>query len=269
VIDDRDIALAVRKFEAWAEENEPQFARLLRAQVIEDELGGPGSGHWGHSGNPPNVGGSSAGGGLVRIGAGADSSVEERREQAQKYQRVRAEVGEAVSGMSAEVRAGVAAGVVSCQAHGLKTGNEKLYGVDEKGAKVGEALGNENSVGGSAADDLVELAYATIHNHPGSSSFSNGDIWTFTDSPARHMIIIGNNGTLYTLSKPHGWTGQGGREASKIYKAEWNKSYQEYAQQVKNGANSRLILQKHSHEVVTKTAEATGLIYRRIEPRQK
>jgi uncharacterized protein YhfF len=37
VIDDRDIALAVRKFEAWAEENEPQFARLLRAQVIEGE----------------------------------------------------------------------------------------------------------------------------------------------------------------------------------------------------------------------------------------
>jgi hypothetical protein len=37
VIDDRDIALAVRKFEEWAEENEPQFARLLRAQVIEGE----------------------------------------------------------------------------------------------------------------------------------------------------------------------------------------------------------------------------------------
>jgi hypothetical protein len=268
VIDDRDIALAVRKFEAWAEENEPQFARLLRAQVIEDELGGPGSGHWGHSGNPPNVGGSSAGGGLVRIGAGADSSVKKRREQAQKYRKVRTEVGGAMPDMPAEVRAGVAAGVVSCQAHGLKTGNEKLYGVDEKGAKMGEALGNKDSVAGREAEDLSLYSNVFIHNHPSSSSFSDGDIGIFYSSLAQHMVVVGHDGTLYTLSKPPGWK-MSGNNAGRIYRTHWDRLHDGYKEQVVSGGNYGLLLKAFTHEVTTLTAEAAGFIYHRIEPRQK
>ncbi len=48
-------------------------------------LGGPGSGNWGHAGRPGKIGGSAPGGGLATIGAGKGSSVDERRSASQSY----------------------------------------------------------------------------------------------------------------------------------------------------------------------------------------
>jgi hypothetical protein len=174
-------------------------ARLSIARELAARKGGPGSGNWGHSSytRVGQVGGSDSGGGLAAIGAAPESTPQERAETAARYGRVR----RTLPPVSQELRSGIARELATLARYAEGSEEEEAARLlDIEGHFLGEQIaGGRGYV--DIPDDLLDRMHVFVHNHPGSASFSGGDISVLLATDAQHAIVYGKNGTIYRLSK--------------------------------------------------------------------
>jgi hypothetical protein len=86
--------------------------------------------------------------------------------------------------------------------YGLETGNEKIIAIDiNTGEIVVEKVGTRNKVFWSLKPKYTG-SVITVHNHPGSTTFSSNDLFDFgTNHNTICMSIQGHNGNSYSLRK--------------------------------------------------------------------
>ena len=88
---------------------------------------------------------------------------------------------------------------------------------DKNGKEVFRADGNNNHV---EYDDDLAVNRVTVHNHPGSTTFSYGDIESAISTNQSEMHVITQSGIIYSLKRPKkGW----GIKASQLHE-ETNKA---------------------------------------------
>jgi len=168
-----------------------------------------------------------------------------------------------------KARQAVIKSILAVQEHGIANGTEAIEGYDKNGNKIdGMPTGTTNSV--VHKDILTDDTYVFVHNHPSSSSFSDGDIEVFANSKAQHMLVVGHDGTLYKLSKPDNWKPSPVRAyisytASYLdYKSDLTPKYQNLFNE---GGNSNVLWKEHSHEILNKLSKDSGFDYVRVLPR--
>lgn len=200
--------------------------------------GGPGSGNWGHAGRPGAKGGSALRSVAMSITTGPDYKVRQA----------------SVKGISQVLK------------HGLKTGNEAIVGYDKEGKSIdGMPTGDNNSCSATAV--IHPDTHITIHNHPSSSSFSDGDLIVLMKNPGKHMMVVGHDGTIYKLTKPDNWVDKGYSSSviEKSYLKVRDRLMPKYQPKVLKGEISSFEAWKaHSHDIVTELAKGFGLDYQRI-----
>ncbi len=82
---------------------------------------------------------------------------------------------------------------------------------DKNGKEVFRADGDDKHV---EFDDALAANRVTVHNHPGSSTFSYGDIETAISTNQSEMHVITQSGIVYSLKRPQkGW----GIKASQLH----------------------------------------------------
>jgi hypothetical protein len=91
-------------------------------------------------------------------------------------------------------------------AHGLATGNEKLYVYSVLGTELYKREGDDKSVPvefdtKEEVTQYINISNVMVHNHPSSNPFSPDDIAHFAEIRARHSIVIGHDGDIHILSK--------------------------------------------------------------------
>lgn len=130
--------------------------------------GGPGSGNFGHSGRPGEVGGSSSDG----------------------------------SGISQEARA-IGDELISL---GRASGKEHGIALGKDGQELGRSIGSDDSVdlpeGIDRQDASLEIQWH--HNHPLEASLSTGDIINFAETPALQSITAHTDTTTYQATRVAG-----------------------------------------------------------------
>lgn len=174
-----------------------------------------------------------------------------------------------LGGVSNEkVRQQVIKGIRQVQSHGLTTGNEAIVGYDINGNQIDSMPTGDNS---SVDQEPImnKDTYAFVHNHPTSSSFSDGDFGVFATSPAQHMIVIGHDGTLYKLSKPSNWVSPSGDYATYAM-AHQNKKQDlmpKYQKMFNEGGNGNTLWKEHSHEIMKALSKEYGFDYTRVLPK--
>lgn len=161
-------------------------------------------------------------------------------------------------------------------AFGKRTGNEGLYWLDEKGASAYPDLtGDSNSV--QLTQDLVDFiskaphgSLTSIHNHPGSSAFSDADLSIMCQYPSIDCLrVIGHDGTEYYAS-----VGDGERPDYRILKATYEKAIQDlmkvFKPKVQSGElDKKSAWKEHTHQAIAKVAEKFKWKYERTLPDEK
>ena len=92
--------------------------------------------------------------------------------------------------------------------------------VDGKRVDIfGDAIGSRVTI----PEEIISKMEYSVHNHPGSASFSSGDVHLFLNSPKLIRVdVIGKDGTLYSIEKKRG------EKYSRIYKASIEEAQQEW-----------------------------------------
>jgi len=182
-----------------------------------------------------------------------------------------------VEGLSEPVKIGLAIAMREALQHGLKTGTECLLSID---AKTGESVyseiegtSNEVTFPQSLIDFLDNAApnsVIQVHNHPGSSSFSDADLKVMSRYKSiSHIVVIGHDGRRYIAK-----VGQGLRPTSKEISLEWKAAHDRHF----NYFNTRVASgelrpenawKAHSHLIVEEVAEKFGWEYRRVMLNEK
>ena len=109
-----------------------------------------------------------------------------------------------------------------------------------------------------------------MHNHPGSSSFSDADLKVMSRYKSiSHIVVIGHDGRRYIAK-----VGQGLRPTSKEISLEWKAAHDRHF----NYFNTRVASgelrpenawKAHSHLIVEEVAEKFGWEYRRVMLNEK
>lgn len=176
--------------------------------------------------------------------------------------------GVAGSGMKAETIAFVIPAIEEAQTYGLETGEEKLIVMSRSGQVLGETTGDSSSV--SDVDAMRNPdAFVAIHNHPSSSSFSDGDILLFLNTPIEHMVVIGHDGTIYTMDKTgrEPWMPNFPNKMAEEYDKYLMKFMPDFRRSVLSGKLNQHEAQKeHSHLITGELAKDYSFRYRRIDP---
>jgi hypothetical protein len=177
-----------------------------------------------------------------------------------------------IAGISTTAKSGIAQAMSDVLAHGLKTNTECLLAVD---AKTGKAVYNKVAGSGDVVQfpqqliDTLDNASARsillVHNHPGSSSFSDADVGVLVrfDS-VNGLLISGHDGTKYYIGK----LPNTGKVRESLLAAEYQKFrmkyYGYYKRQVDLGKmTATQAWKEHSHKIMEDLAQSLGLEYRR------
>lgn len=158
------------------------------------------------------------------------------------------------------------AAVADVHRHGLATGRERVVAYDvQSGESFAASDGAVDRVDVSpemrrAMSDPSRQIVA-VHNHPGSTSFSQADIRALTNLPGMDEVVaVGHDGSIYRASY-RGVT----REAARIVQAvdaEWRTALQ-------TAVNARVIDppdadQVHAHLVQSLASELAGYTYEAV-----
>lgn len=153
--------------------------------------------------------------------------------------------------------------------HGKRTNTESLMWLDLKGNEILPfATGDKTSVAISREDinylkSLKNNTVISLHNHPGSSSFSPQDmnIGCILKS-VKEMRVIGHDGTKYFLSIGDGQRPEGYIIEDMYYKIKKDLSAK-YYKMFDEINDSQKIWKEHSNEINEKIAKHFGWQYRR------
>lgn len=153
--------------------------------------------------------------------------------------------------------------------HGIKTGNEGLMWLDLKGNEIIEFVTGDSSKVNITKDTINYLAsleknsVISLHNHPGSSSFSSSDMDVACRiESVKEMRVIGHDGTKYFLE-----IGSGIRpsfsdidEAYHVIRNKLNSKYQKIFDET---GDSKGTWKEQSHEINEELARIFNWTYRR------
>ena len=107
--------------------------------------------------------------------------------------------GGASGGMGSGSRGVVTARMKEIQNSGV----EHAFIFDANGKEVFHNVGGMDEV---SIDDALAKNRITLHNHPGDSTFSHGDIETAITTNQLEMKVVTQSGTVYSLRRPKkGW----------------------------------------------------------------
>lgn len=169
---------------------------------------------------------------------------------------------------------GLARAFETALAHGQTTRNEVLLSID---ADTGEELhpavpGDRSSV--VIPESLANLlrtgrrnSIIMVHNHPGSSSFSDADLAVASNYRSiEWFTVVGHNKTKYAVR-----VGDGERPPVKDLQNAWRgarfKRYKYYCDRILHGELTESeAWYEHSHEIVQDLADRFGWEYVRSEP---
>jgi hypothetical protein len=182
-----------------------------------------------------------------------------------------------VEGLSEDAKTGLAKALTEAIEHGLKTGTECLLHIDTSTGKsvYSKVEGTINKVvhPQSLKDFLNNAApnsVIQVHNHPGSSSFSDADLKVMSYYKSiSHIVVIGHDGRRYIAK-----VGQGSRPTSKEISLEWKAAHDKHF----NYFNNKVVRgelrpedawKAHSHLIIEEVAEKFGWEYRRVMPNEK
>jgi hypothetical protein len=177
-----------------------------------------------------------------------------------------------IAGISTTAKPGIAQAMSDVLAHGLKTNTEYLLAVD---AKTGKAVYNKVAGSGDVVQfpqqliDILDNASARsillVHNHPGSSSFSDADVGVLVrfDS-VNGLLISGHDGTKYYIGKLPNTH----KISQSLFVAEYqkfmNKHFRHFNDLVVTGRMTpKQAWKEHSHKLMEDIAQSFGLEYRR------
>lgn len=182
-----------------------------------------------------------------------------------------------VEGLPEDAKTGLAKALTEAIEHGLKTGTECLLHIDTSTGKsvYSKVEGTINKVvhPQSLKDFLNNAApnsVIQVHNHPGSSSFSDADLKVMSYYKSiSHIVVIGHDGRRYIAK-----VGQGSRPTSKEISLEWKAAHDKHF----NYFNNKVVRgelrpedawKAHSHLIIEEVAEKFGWEYRRVMPNEK
>lgn len=153
--------------------------------------------------------------------------------------------------------------------YGHKTGNEGLIWLDLQGNEIIPFKTGSNNRVAITKETITYLkslptdTVISLHNHPGSSSFSTADMNVACYLPSvREMRVIGHDGTKYFLK-----IGNGQRPEKHIlddvyYRAR-NKLERKYIQELSDLSKRQKAWKELTHEINEKMAKKFGWEYRR------
>lgn len=156
-------------------------------------------------------------------------------------------------------------------AHGRKHGTEALMWLDKNGNEILPfKTGSSNSVVISAAEiqylkSLKDGSIISLHNHPGSSSFSPEDMNIMCRLPSiETMRVIGHDGTRYALA-----VGTGLRPSletiEQTYRDIHGYTLPKYEKMFVETGDKKATWKEHSNEIVRRVAGRFGWSYERTE----
>ena len=182
-----------------------------------------------------------------------------------------------VEGLPEDAKTGLAKALTEAIEHGLKTGTECLLHIDKNTGKsvYSKVEGTINKVvyPQSLIEFLINAApnsVIQVHNHPGSSSFSDADLKVMSYyNSISHIVVIGHDGRRYIAK-----VGQGSRPTSKEISLEWKAAHDKHFNYFNNKvARGELrpedAWKTHSHLIIEEVAEKFGWEYRRVMPNEK
>ena len=182
-----------------------------------------------------------------------------------------------VEGLPEDAKTGLAKALTEAIEHGLKTGTECLLHIDKNTGKsvYSKVEGTINKVvyPQSLIEFLINAApnsVIQVHNHPGSSSFSDADLKVMSYyNSISHIVVIGHDGRRYIAK-----VGQGSRPTSKEISLEWKAAHDKHFNYFNNKvARGELrpedAWKAHSHLIIEEVAEKFGWEYRRVMPNEK
>jgi hypothetical protein len=157
---------------------------------------------------------------------------------------------------------------------GLKTGNEELSLIyKQDGRRAFKNIGGDSS-SVTFPPELTDTLrkgkkneFILVHNHPGSSSFSDSDLMILNKFDSIDSLTVqGHDGTMYRMSmKPN--TVQPTLKIPDYYSEEKMNLYDKYTIKVRNeGMAQNRAWQEHSNEISEKLAEKFGWEYKRVKP---
>jgi hypothetical protein len=143
---------------------------------------------------------------------------------------------------------------------------------DATGERVGEVLrGHEDHVSVRSHIDALRPGhrYVQIHTHPASGSLSDVDLTLLLGNPPlRTMVVVGQDGTWYFVSKLRGEPTTDPEEAYDEWGALFEALYPRYQAAVEVGTLTEAeALRVMTNEILTTLAPALRLRYDRLESR--
>lgn len=214
--------------EQMADEGDEEGARLLA--LLRGRVGGlahrgsPDSGyHPPHYGRPGQVGGSRPRG-----------------------------AGDIYDELPWQLRPQTATAVFRCLKCGLDTGCESAIVIKRNGeihkfmVPFGEFEGRvvEHFKGGTNTVTVfglqdIEDEFIWVHNHPNSSGLSPADIWALWSTDTVHMIVVGQDGALFRISRtPDTIPADSYRAVMDVWQNAYHAQKPTWKQQVKEGLSS-------------------------------
>ena len=182
-----------------------------------------------------------------------------------------------VEGLPEDAKTGLAKALTEAIEHGLKTGTECLLHIDTSTGKsvYSKVEGTINKVvyPQSLIEFLINAApnsVIQVHNHPGSSSFSDADLKVMSYyNSISHIVVIGHDGRRYIAK-----VGQGSRPTSKEISLEWKAAHDKHFNYFNNKVGRGELRPEdawkaHSHLIIEEVAEKFGWEYRRVMPNEK
>lgn len=153
--------------------------------------------------------------------------------------------------------------------YGHKTGNEGLMWLDLQGNEIIPFKTGSNNRVAITKETITYLkslptdTVISLHNHPGSSSFSTADMNVACYLPSvREMRVIGHDGTKYFLK-----IGNGQRPEKhildEVYYRTRNKLERKYIQELSDLSKRQKAWKELTHEINEKMAKKFGWEYRR------
>lgn len=182
-----------------------------------------------------------------------------------------------VEGLPEDAKTGLAKALTEAIEHGLKTGTECVLHIDTSTGKsvYSKVEGTINKVvyPQSLIEFLIKAApnsVIQVHNHPGSSSFSDADLKVMSYyNSISHIVVIGHDGRRYIAK-----VGQGSRPTSKEISLEWKAAHDKHFNYFNNKVGRGELRPEdawkaHSHLIIEEVAEKFGWEYRRVMPNEK
>lgn len=161
---------------------------------------------------------------------------------------------------------------------GKQTGNEHLSLINRSDGlpAFNDLSGDKSSVEFTPEllgklNNAAENSIIMVHNHPGSSSFSDSDleVLNYFDS-IYSMTVEGHNGRKYSCMMGDGKKVGSAREITRLYNKYKEKNFDEFRNKVINGElTDQEAWQEHSHKLIVDLTDELGWIYRRVIPKEE